>query len=124
MTEPCQGLVFTFGERDRAAHACKNIVTRYHCWTMFPTPGIASAASPRRLVFLTFLAAVLGVLGGVAAWVLIHLIALITNIALFHQWGWTTPSFSTLHRSPMIIVAAVAGAFVISFLAKWPPVIR
>jgi H+/Cl- antiporter ClcA/CBS domain-containing protein len=91
---------------------------------MFPTPGIAPAASPRRLVYLTLLAAVLGVLGGVAAWVLIHLIALITNLALFHQWGWTTPSFSTLHRSPMIIVAAVCGAFLISLLARWSPVIR
>ena len=43
---------------------------------------------PRRLFLLTLLAAILGLLGGVAAWVLIHLIGLITNVALFQQWGW------------------------------------
>ena len=51
---------------------------------------------PRRLLLLTLLAAVLGVLGGVAAWVLLHLIGLITNLALFQQWGWTVPSFTEL----------------------------
>ncbi|HSU81816.1 MAG TPA: chloride channel protein, partial [Thermoanaerobaculia bacterium] len=80
--------------------------------------------SPRRLLFLSILAALLGAAGGGAAWVLLHLIGLLTNLALFHRYSWELPSFKTLAASPWIVVAAVAGAFVVSLLAKWAPVIR
>src|SRR3954469_7011128 len=80
--------------------------------------------NPSRLLLLALLAALLGVAGGAAAWVLLHLIALITNLALFHQVGWTVPSFTELHPSPWIVVAAVTGALAISLLARWAPVIR
>jgi H+/Cl- antiporter ClcA len=56
--------------------------------------------------------------------VLLRLIGLITNVALFHQFGWTSPSFTHLPRSPTIVVAAVVGAVLISLLAKWAPSIR
>ncbi len=79
---------------------------------------------PRRLLLLTLLAGVLGLLGGIAAWVLLHLIGLITNLALFQQWGWKVPSFTELHPGPQILIAAVGGAVLISLLAKWSPVIR
>src|SRR6476646_1717337 len=79
---------------------------------------------PRRLLLLTAISAVLGVLGGVAAWVLIHLIGLITNLALFGQWGWTAPSFTELVAGPQVVLAPLVGAFLISLLAKWSPVIR
>jgi hypothetical protein len=36
--------------------------------------------SPRRLLFLSILAALLGAAGGGAAWVLLHLIGLLTNL--------------------------------------------
>jgi len=78
----------------------------------------------RRLLLLTAIAAVLGLLGGVAAWVLLHLIGLITNLALFGQWGWTAPPFTELVVGPQIVIAALVGAFLISLLAKWSPVIR
>src|SRR5436190_9988563 len=79
---------------------------------------------PRRLLLLTAIAAVLGFLGGLAAWVLLHLIGLITNLALFGQWGWTAPPFTELVVGPQIVIAALLGAFFISLLAKWSPVIR
>ena len=80
--------------------------------------------SPRRLLFLSILAALLGAAGGGAAWVLLHLIGLLTNFALFHRYGWELPSFRTLAASPWIVVAAVVGALLVSLLAKWSPVIR
>src|SRR3954454_21349233 len=83
-----------------------------------------SATSPRRLLLLTFLSVVLGLVGGGAAWVLIHLIGLITNLALFQQWGWTAPHFTELKRSPLIPVVAVVGALGVSLFARWAPVIR
>ncbi len=83
-----------------------------------------TTTSARRLLFLTCLAALLGIIGGLAAWLLLHLIGLITNLALFHQWGWEVPNFSELFMNPLIIVAAVLGATAVSLIAKWAPVIR
>jgi CIC family chloride channel protein len=81
-------------------------------------------ARARRTCFLSAIAAALGVIGGGAAWVLIHLIGLITNVVLFHQWGWTLPSFANFHPGPILFVEAAAGALVVSLLARWSPVIR
>jgi H+/Cl- antiporter ClcA len=82
-----------------------------------PTP-------PSRLLRITLLAAVVGACAGVAAWVLVHLIGLITNLALFHRWGWELPSFRALDRSPLVVIAAVGGGLVVALLAKWSPVIK
>jgi len=73
---------------------------------------------------LALLAGLLGLAAGGAAWVLLHLIGLFTNLFLFHQWGWTPPSFAELKPSPWIVVAAVGGAAVVTLIAKWAPVIR
>jgi H+/Cl- antiporter ClcA len=78
----------------------------------------------RRAVFLSSLAAVLGLAAGGAAWVLVHLIAVITNAMLLHRWGWELPSLRHFHPGATLVVAAVAGALVVSLLAKWSPVIR
>src|SRR5215211_5982171 len=78
----------------------------------------------RRLVLLSSVAVVLGLLGGAAAWVLIHLIGLLTNVTLFGRWAWTTPNFSALAGDPRVVVAAVAGALFVAVLARWSPVIR
>jgi chloride channel protein, CIC family len=78
----------------------------------------------RRLLLLTALAAVLGLAGGGAAWVLIHLIELITNAALFHRLGTGARSLASLDPGWPLFAAAVAGALIISALARWAPVIR
>jgi len=70
------------------------------------------------------LAGLIGLAAGGAAWVLVHLIGLFTNLLIFHQWGWTQPSFSDLPRTPWIVVTAVGGAAVVTILALWSPVIR
>ncbi len=79
---------------------------------------------PRRLFLLAALAAVIGLVGGAAAYVLVHLIALITNLAFFHRVDWTLPSFTHLHRSPLVLVVAVAGGLIVGALAEWAPIIR
>jgi CIC family chloride channel protein len=78
----------------------------------------------RRLVLLAALAAVLGFAGGGAAWVLVHLITLLTNVALFHQLSVRSRSLADLHPGPALFAAAVAGAMLVSLLARWAPVIR
>ena len=79
---------------------------------------------PRRLLLLSLVAAFLGLAGGGAAYVLIKLIALITNLALLHRVGWELPSFRHFHPGWTLVPAAVGGGLVVSLMAKWAPVIR
>ncbi|HEU0132609.1 MAG TPA: chloride channel protein [Mycobacteriales bacterium] len=82
--------------------------------------------SSKRLLLLSLVAAALGVAGGAAAWLLVHLIALVTNVALFHRVHdvWTMPSFRELPRTPTLVVVAAAGGLLVALLATWAPVIR
>ncbi len=95
-----------------------HIVTRYYL-----DPMIVRTPT-KRLLLLASLGALLGVLGGLAAWVLVHLIAVITNAALFHEFSATPQSLATFDPGWPLFVVAVAGALLISTLAKWAPVIR
>jgi H+/Cl- antiporter ClcA/CBS domain-containing protein len=76
------------------------------------------------LLLLTALGAVLGFAGGGAAWVLLHLITLLTNVALFHRFSVHQRAFSGLDVGWPLFAAAVIGALLISALARWAPVIR
>lgn len=80
--------------------------------------------STRRLSLLTAIAALLGVAGGAAAWVLVHLIGLITNAALFHELSTEARPMTDLDPGWPLFVTAVGGAFLISCLARWAPLIR
>jgi len=91
---------------------------------MATTLRAARRADARRTCFLGAIGAVLGVAGGGAAWVLLHLIGLITNVVLFHQWAWALPSFRNFHPGPILLVEAAAGGLAVSLLALWAPVIR
>jgi H+/Cl- antiporter ClcA len=75
-------------------------------------------------LLLSGIAALLGFAGGIAAYVLLHLIGLVTNLALFHRWGWTVPSFRQLPRTPWLVVVAATGGLLVALLATWAPVIR
>ena len=90
----------------------------------------ASATAPRRkttsrrLVRLSLLAAVVGLAAGGAAYVLVHLIAMLTNLAFFHRTGWELPSLRNIHIGPLTYIVAIGGALAVSILAMWAPVIR
>lgn len=66
----------------------------------------------------------LGLLGGVAAWLLIRSIALLTNLVFFQRVRWSLPSFSTLRPTIWIPIAAGLGGLVVAVIARWCPVIR
>ena len=83
-----------------------------------------STTPARRLTLLAAIAAVLGLAGGGAAWVLVHLIDLITNLALFHTLSTETRSMVGFEAGWPLFAVAVAGALAISLLARWAPVIR
>lgn len=83
-----------------------------------------SIRDPRRITLLAGLGAVLGLLAGGAAWVLVKLIGLITNLTLFGRVATELPDMSTLQPSPRIVLVAVGGALIVAVLAKWSPVIK
>ncbi len=85
---------------------------------------MTSSDDPKQLLRLASLAAIVGLLAGAAAWGLVHLIALISNVALFHRVGWELPDFSELQISPLVVLTAMVGAGLVSLLARWSPVIR
>lgn len=80
--------------------------------------------TPGRITYLSLLGLVLGALAGGAAWVLVKLIALLTNLALFGEVDDALPSMSELEPSPRIVIVAVIGALVVALLARWSPIIK
>src|SRR5438094_3904999 len=78
----------------------------------------------KRLVLLSVLGLVLGLAGGGAAYVLLHLIGLLTSVLLLHRISWALPSLADLHPGPWLFVAAIVGGLIVSLLAHWSPVIR
>lgn len=80
--------------------------------------------SPRRITYLSFLAVLLGLAAGGAAWLLVALIALLTNLAFFGRVAYDLPSMSALEPSPRVVLVAVAGALVVALFARWSPIIK
>ncbi len=85
---------------------------------------MSSPQKSSRLLLLTVLAAALGIAGGGAAWVLVHLIQLITNVALFHRFDTAERSMAGFDVGPSLFAVAIAGGLLVSLLAKWAPTIR
>ena len=75
-------------------------------------------------MFLTGIGALLGVAGGLAAWLLLHLIGLLTGLFLFQEWTWHPPTMEELDIGVLLVPIAVAGGAVVSLLARWAPLIR
>src|ERR1043166_2236398 len=79
-----------------------NIVPRYIGFRTRRGALMPAPTPPRRLLLLSAIAVVLGLAGGGAAYVLIHLIGLLTNLALLHRFGWKLPSFRGVVFGPTV----------------------
>jgi chloride channel protein, CIC family len=73
---------------------------------------------------MSLLATGLGLAGGAAAWALVRVIGLLTHAALLHEYAWDLPSLRHFHPGPEMLLVAIAGALVVSVIARWSPVIR
>src|SRR5215213_8007662 len=73
---------------------------------------------------LSLLASALGLAAGGAAYVLVRLIALLTNVLLFHRIGWSLPPMADVPRGPGLVLVAMGGGLAVALLAKWSPEIR
>jgi H+/Cl- antiporter ClcA len=73
----------------------------------------------RRLLLLVAMALVAGTGGALAAWLLLKLIALVTNLAYFQRLSTDTVSLSNTHLALWTIAIPVIGSLVIGFMARF-----
>ena len=88
------------------------------------SPEVSLGTTRRRLGMLAGVGLLLGSVGGVAADVVVHLVGLISNLALLHRFGWQLPDLRHYHPTPVLLVVAVGGALVVVVLARWSPIIK
>jgi H+/Cl- antiporter ClcA/CBS domain-containing protein len=72
-----------------------------------------------RILYTSALAAGLGATSAVAAWVLLELIALFTNLFYFHRWSFVDHDPWQAGRHWWIVLMPVAGGLVIGVIARY-----
>ena len=84
-----------------------------------PDDAKAAIDAEFRMILVSGLAAVIGVLAALIAYVLYNLIGFFTNVAFFHRlsWNFVSPRFSTL--GPWIILVPVVGGLIVGLMAKY-----
>ncbi len=72
-----------------------------------------------RLGFISLLAAFVGVVSGIVAYLLYNLIGFFTNLAFYHVWSFHFRSAAENRLGPWVIVVPVIGGLAIGFMAKY-----
>jgi CIC family chloride channel protein len=72
-----------------------------------------------RLGFISVLAAAVGMIAGVVAFLLYNLIGLFTNLAFYHVWSFHFRSPAENHLGPWVIAIPVVGGILVGFMAKY-----
>src|ERR1700723_1602744 len=72
-----------------------------------------------RLEIISLLAALVGILAGLIAYVLYDLIGLITNLAYYHEWSFHFRSPEHTQLGAWVIVVPVIGGLIIGVMAKY-----
>ncbi|HEX8755926.1 MAG TPA: chloride channel protein [Steroidobacteraceae bacterium] len=73
----------------------------------------------RRLLVLSAMAIVTGSFGAGSAWVLLKLIALVTNFAYFHVYSTATSYLSHAKLGPVSIVIPIIGGLIVGVMARY-----
>jgi H+/Cl- antiporter ClcA len=71
------------------------------------------------LAFLSLIAAVIGLMGGFIAWILLRLIALITHLAYEGRVGWSLVAPNTHHLGLWSVAVPVIGGLIVGLLARY-----
>jgi chloride channel protein, CIC family len=72
-----------------------------------------------RIVLVSFLAAGVGLIAGLVAYVLYKLIGLFTNLFFFHEWSTTFRSVGSHHLGAWVILVPVIGGLIVGVMAKY-----
>ena len=80
---------------------------------------LADFSTDHRVLLLTAMALAIGAIGSVVAYVLIWLIAGITNLAFYHRFSTASVVPQGHHLGWWVILVPVAGALVVGFMARF-----
>ncbi len=83
------------------------------------TPGLGDFNTDRRLLVLTLMALVVGAGGVAAAWILLKLIAGVTNLVWFGRLSVEAASMGEAHRGPWMVAAPALGGLTIGLMARY-----
>ena len=83
------------------------------------SPLAPADPAPFRIVLMSFLAAGVGLLAGIVAYILYKLIGLFTNIAFFHEASTTFRSVGGHHLGWWVILVPVVGGLIVGVMAKY-----
>jgi chloride channel protein, CIC family len=72
-----------------------------------------------RIVLMSFLAAAVGLIAGLVAYILYKLIGLFTNLFFFHEWSTTFRSVGGHHLGWWVILVPVVGGLIVGVMAKY-----
>ena len=101
------GVPGTEGERPRVSRALL-------------TPAIPPSPEPQfRIVLISFLSAAVGLVAGVVAYALYHLIGFFTNLFFFHKLSTSFQSARANHLGLLVILVPVIGGLIVGVMAKY-----
>jgi chloride channel protein, CIC family len=83
------------------------------------SPLAHTEPAPFRIVLMSFLAAGVGLLAGIVAYILYKLIGLFTNLCFFHEATTTFRSVGGDHLGVWVILVPVAGGLIVGLMAKY-----
>src|SRR5947199_7012506 len=87
--------------------------------SVVPVAPVFSEPAPFRIVLMSFLAAGVGLLAGLVAYILYKLIGLFTNLFFFHEATTTFRSVGGHHLGLWVILIPVAGGLIVGLMAKY-----
>lgn len=82
-------------------------------------PRLADHNVDKRMLILAAMALVTGTGGAVAAWILIQLIAFVTNLFWFQRLSFTHIGIVDAATGPVVVIAPVIGALMIGLMARF-----
>mgnify|MGYP001168579744 CR=1 FL=1 len=84
-----------------------------------PATRPAAGNGRDRLLHLCLLAAIIGVVAGFAAYLLVSLIGLISNLVFFQRVGFDIPDLQGHTLGPLVILVPVIGGIIIGLMGKY-----
>jgi CIC family chloride channel protein len=76
-------------------------------------------AAAYRIEWISLMAALVGVLAGIVAYLLYDLIGLFTNLAYYHEWSFRFRSPEHTMLGPWVIAIPVIGGLIVGVMAKY-----
>lgn len=81
--------------------------------------GLRDYSADSRILYISALASILGALSAVAAWALLEMIALATNLFYFHSWSFVDRDPWQAGRHWWLVFAPVAGGLIVGLIARY-----